>query len=96
VSANSDILITKKEMGVVAISLFVMPVIYHHIQYPYRDLEKFMDRSHRFMMFGPILAGVTCNTILGFGDDFAFTVGRGSPLDWQQYRFCLFTYFSRR
>ena len=64
-------------MGVVAITLFVMPVIYHHIQYPYRDLEKFKVRSHRFMMFGLIPAGVTCNTILGFGDRFAFTVGRG-------------------
>ncbi len=43
----------------IAISLFVMPVIYHHIQYPYKDLEKFKERSHRFMMFGLIPAGVT-------------------------------------
>lgn len=25
----------------IAISLFVMLAIYHHLQYPYRDLEKF-------------------------------------------------------
>jgi len=66
VSATS-ILNNLKRDGVVAISLFVMPVIYHHIQYPYRDLEKFKDRSHRFMIFGLIPTGVKCNTTLGFG-----------------------------
>jgi hypothetical protein len=43
----------------IAVSLFVMPVVYHHVQYPYRDLDKFKERSHRFMMFGLIPAGVT-------------------------------------
>ncbi len=43
----------------IAVSLFVMPVVYHHMQYPYRDLDKFKERSHRFMMFGLIPAGVT-------------------------------------
>jgi hypothetical protein len=43
----------------VAVSLFVMPVIYHHLQYPYTDIEKFKIRSHRFIMFGLIPAGVT-------------------------------------
>jgi len=43
----------------VAISLFVMPVIYHHLQYPYRDIEKFKQRSHRFIVFGLIPAGIT-------------------------------------
>lgn len=36
----------------IAISLFIMPVIYHHIQYPYTDVEKFKRRSHRFIVFG--------------------------------------------
>jgi Family of unknown function (DUF6328) len=36
----------------VAISFFVMPVFYHHVQYPYKDLEKFKQRSHRFIIFG--------------------------------------------
>lgn len=36
----------------VAISFFVMPVVYHHMQYPYKDLEKFKQRSHRFIIFG--------------------------------------------
>ncbi|MGA9298154.1 MAG: DUF6328 family protein [Nitrososphaeraceae archaeon] len=43
----------------IAISLFVMPVIYHHIQYPYGDFEKFKRRSHRFVIFGLIPAGFT-------------------------------------
>jgi hypothetical protein len=37
----------------VAVSLFIMPVIYHHLQYPYRDFEKF-KREHRFIVFGII------------------------------------------
>jgi hypothetical protein len=36
-----------------------MPVIYHHIQYPYKDLQKFKIRSHRFIIFGLIPAGIT-------------------------------------
>lgn len=43
----------------IAASLFVMPVIYHHIQYPYKNLDKFKIRSHRFIVFGLIPAGIT-------------------------------------
>ena len=43
----------------IAASLFVMPVIYHHLQYPYKDLDKFKIRSHRFIIFGLIPASVT-------------------------------------
>lgn len=43
----------------VAVSLFAMPVIYHHLQYPYTDIEKFKIRSHRFIVFGLIPAGIT-------------------------------------
>jgi hypothetical protein len=39
----------------IAISLFVIPVIYRHLQYPYRDLGKFKERSHRFLIFGLFL-----------------------------------------
>jgi hypothetical protein len=41
-----------------AVSLFAMPVVYHHVQYPYRDLEKFKLRSHRFIKFGIIPAAI--------------------------------------
>jgi uncharacterized protein DUF6328 len=42
-----------------AASIFIMPVIYHHLEYPYGDLEKFKSRSHRFIMFGLMPAGIT-------------------------------------
>ena len=43
----------------VAASLFVMPVVYHHLQYPYGNLSKFKSRSHRFIILGLIPAGIT-------------------------------------
>ena len=36
----------------ISVSLFVMPVIYHHLQFPYSDLGKFKRRAHRFITFG--------------------------------------------
>ena len=43
----------------VAASLFVMPVVYHHLEYPYASLAKFKSRSHRFIILGLIPAGLT-------------------------------------
>jgi hypothetical protein len=43
----------------ISISLFIMPVIYHHLEYPYMDFKKFSERSHRFTLFGLIPAMVT-------------------------------------
>lgn len=43
----------------VAITFFAMPVIYHHLQYPYTDIEKFKLRSHRFILFGLVPMGIT-------------------------------------
>jgi Family of unknown function (DUF6328) len=43
----------------IAASLFVMPVIYHHVQFPYTDVEKFKKRAHRFILFGLISTIVT-------------------------------------
>jgi hypothetical protein len=43
----------------IAASLFAMPVIYHHLEYPYTNLEKFKARSHRFTIFGLIHSGIT-------------------------------------
>ena len=51
-----------------------MPVIYHHLQYPYRDLGKIKERSHRFVMFGLIPAGLTLYLALEIA--LSFTVGR--------------------
>ncbi|MGC2684050.1 MAG: hypothetical protein WA323_19495, partial [Candidatus Nitrosopolaris sp.] len=43
----------------IAASLFAMPVIYHHLQYPYNNLEKFKLRSHRFTILGLVHSGIT-------------------------------------
>lgn len=59
----------------VAISLFIMPVIYHHLQFPYRDIEKFKQRSHRFLIFGLIPAGIT----LYLGLEIAFSMVMKAP-----------------
>ncbi len=56
---DSIILIIALYSITVAASLFIMPVVYHHLQYPYRDLNKFKVRSHRFIMFGLIPAAIT-------------------------------------
>jgi hypothetical protein len=38
--------------------VFILPVAYHHLQFPYRDFAKFQARSHRWVLFGvPLLAG---------------------------------------
>jgi hypothetical protein len=39
--------------------LFIMPVIYHHLEYPYIDFDKFRERTHRFTLFGLIPAMIT-------------------------------------
>jgi hypothetical protein len=48
----------------IAASLFVMPVIYHHVQYPYVNWNKFKVRSHRFYSFW--LNSCRCHSIFGF------------------------------
>lgn len=42
--------------AVVALGLFSMPVVYHHIQFPYKDKHKFVERSHWFIVVGFIPA----------------------------------------
>jgi hypothetical protein len=58
-----------------AISLFVMPVIYHHLQYPYTDLEKFRERAHRFIIQGIIPAAITLYLGLVLGLDLGLKLG---------------------
>jgi hypothetical protein len=43
----------------IAVSLFIMPVIYHHLQFPYSDLDKFKRRAHRFILFGIVPTAIT-------------------------------------
>src|SRR5215212_8164211 len=50
-----------------AVSFFAMPVVYHHLQYPYSDLEKFKLRSHKFVKFGIVPAALTLYLGLDLG-----------------------------
>ena len=52
----------------IAVSLFVMPVIYHHVQFPYSDVDKFKKRAHRFILFGfiPTIVTLYLGMILAF------------------------------
>jgi hypothetical protein len=36
-----------------------MPLVYHHIQFPYSNLEKFKIRAHRFILFGLLPTALT-------------------------------------
>jgi hypothetical protein len=42
-----------------SICIFIMPVVYHNIEYPYSDLAKFKKRSHNFVIFGLVPGAVT-------------------------------------
>ena len=50
-----------------AVSFFVMPIVYHHTQYPFRDINKFKIRSHRFIKFGLISGAITLYLCLALG-----------------------------
>ncbi len=59
--------------------MFVIPVIYHHIEFPYRDVTKFIRRSHRFILFGFLPTGMSLylGMVLAFSqiiNDYAFFV----------------------
>jgi hypothetical protein len=40
-----------------ATMVFVLPVAYHHVQFPYEDFDKFQMRSHRWILVGLPLLG---------------------------------------
>ena len=50
---------------VVATCMFVIPVIYHHIEFPYRDVTKFIKKFHRFILFGFLPTGISLYLGLG-------------------------------
>jgi len=56
---NKSILLVAISSITVSVSLFIMPVIYHHLEYPYIDLEKFKKRSHKFTLYGLVPAMLT-------------------------------------
>jgi hypothetical protein len=38
--------------------VFILPAAYHHIQFPYRDFEKFQERTHGWTLIGLPLLGL--------------------------------------
>jgi Family of unknown function (DUF6328) len=56
---NKAILLIAISSITVSISLFIMPIIYHHLEYPYLDFDKFKKRSHKFTVYGLIPAMIT-------------------------------------
>ena len=63
-----------------ATSLLSMPVSHHHLQYPYRNIEKFKLRSHRFIVFGTAPLFITLYLGLLLGLKFGLHLAFDSPL----------------
>ena len=70
-----------------AVSFFIMPIIYHHIQYPYMKFEKFKIRSHTFIKFGLISGGLTMYLGLILGLKFSLSSGIGQEFEHLSYFF---------
>jgi hypothetical protein len=63
----------------ISVLFFVMPVIYHHVQFPYTNIDKFKKRAHRFILFGlvPTIVTLYLGMILAFSpllDNLAYFV----------------------
>jgi hypothetical protein len=68
-----------------AVSFFVMPIVYHHIQYPYKDINKFKIRSHQFIKFGTIPGAITLYLGLLLGLKFSLHNGIGPAYEHFSY-----------
>ncbi|MFA6048645.1 MAG: DUF6328 family protein [Candidatus Micrarchaeia archaeon] len=53
------ILLSALLLSAVSLMLFSMPVIYHHLEFPYRNQEKFILRSHNFISWGLVFFVIT-------------------------------------
>jgi hypothetical protein len=71
-----------------AVSFLSMPVLYHHLQYPYRNLERFKQRSHRFIIFGLVPLFVTLYFGLLLGLKFGLHLGF-EPLSIENWAYIL-------
>ena len=52
--------------------IFVLPVAYHHLQFPYRDFAKFQRRAHTWIQFGlpPLSVGFYLTLVLSISATF--------------------------
>ena len=80
----------------IAACLFVMPIIYHHIQYPYHDFEKFRKRSHRFILYGLIPVGITLIIALGISSSLLITKSIFIPLSLIPFILIIVLYLKRK
>ena len=74
-AGNSIVLMIALFSITFAVAFFAMPVVYHHLQYPYSDLEKFKLRSHKFVKFGIVPAAFTLYLGLDLGLDLGLKLG---------------------
>ena len=51
-STEMMLLLSSLILSTLTIGLFSLPVIYHHLEFPYKDPRKFLNRYHWFMMVG--------------------------------------------
>ena len=79
-----------------ATALFVMPIIYHHLQYPYGDLEKFKKRSHRFILSGLIPVGITLIIALEITSSLLINKSISIPLSLLPFILILIFYLKRK
>ncbi|HZD35031.1 MAG TPA: hypothetical protein VE130_07485 [Nitrososphaeraceae archaeon] len=63
-----------------ATSFLSMPVLYHHLQYPYQNIQKFKHRSHRFIIFGTVPLFITLYLGLLLGLKFGLHLAFNSPI----------------
>jgi hypothetical protein len=80
----------------IAACLFVMPIIYHHIQYPYHDFEKFRKRSHRFILYGLIPVGITLIIALGISSSLLINKSFFIPLSLIPFILIIVLYLKRK
>jgi len=80
----------------IAACLFVMPIIYHHLQYPYHDFEKFRKRSHRFILYGLIPVGITLIIALGISSSLLINKSIFIPLSLIPFILIIILYLKRK
>ena len=80
----------------IAVCLFVMPIIYHHLQYPYHDFEKFRKRSHRFILYGLISVGITLIIALGISSSLLINKSIFIPLSLIPFILIIVLYLKRK
>jgi len=52
-TSNETILLTAALVcSILSLGIFSLPILYHHLEFPYPDMKKFVRRFHRFIILG--------------------------------------------